>query len=70
MKFQKVASSTPIECINMIKDLEDGTEIIIRAKVHSIGEPRYTGAKRLQICEISLGDSTGVVKVDLWEDFI
>ncbi len=69
-QFQKVASSTPIECINMIKDLEDGTEIIVRGKVHSIGEPRYTGAKRLQVCEISLGDSTGVVKVNLWEDFI
>jgi hypothetical protein len=59
-QFEKLPPSTPIVSLNSIEDLVEGTEVMVKGKVHSIGEPYTTGAKQLQICEVLFGDSTGV----------
>ena len=69
-QFENLPSSTPVVSLSSIKNLADGTEVIVKGKVHSIGEPYMTGAKQLQVCEVLLGDETGVAKCDLWESYI
>lgn len=61
IQFENQASSAPVVADESIKDLDDGTQVIVKAKVHSTGEPYHTGARQLKVCDIVIGDITGVV---------
>ena len=69
-QFENLSSSTSVVSLNSIQNLADGTKVIVKGKVHSMGEPYTIGAKQLQVCEVLLGDETGVAKCDVWENYI
>ena len=69
-QFENLLSSTSVVSLNSIQNLAEGTEVIVKGKVHSMGEPYTIGAKQLQVCEVLLGDETGVAKCDVWENYI
>ena len=69
-QFKNLSSSTSVMSLNSIQNLADGTEVIVKGKVHSMGEPYTIGAKQLQVCEDLLGDETGVAKCDVLENYI
>ena len=69
-QFENLSSSTSVVSLNSIQNLAEGTEMIVKGKVHSMGEPYTIGAKQLQVCEVLLGDKTGVAKCNVWENYI